>query len=413
MIPHSSPRPTAGRFQLATRMQRLVPSAVREILKVAERPDIISFAGGLPAPELFPVAEVARAFEDVLAREGAAALQYSTTEGFLPLREWIAERLRRSGTKTSPEQLLLTSGSQQGIDLVAKVLLDPGDRVVVENPTYLAAVQAFQGYQAELVPLPSDDDGADIGALEEIIRHSRPRLIYLVTDFHNPKGTSLSLPRRKLLVELAGRYGIPVLEDDPYGELRFSGTPLPALSALDTERVVIRLGTFSKTLAPGLRIGWIHGPTDLVRKFTIAKQASDLHSATINQRAAARLLETFDYDGNLAKLRTTYGARRTAMMRALESAMPGGSSWTRPDGGLFLWVRLPDGLTEMQLFEAGMARGVAVVPGSGFCVGAAEQRFVRLNYSNQTVEKIELGIARLGEAAHEALASSAKRAAVE
>ncbi len=387
--------PTAP-VQLARRMQGMNASAVREILKVAEKPEIISFAGGLPAPELFPVEPIAAAYEKVFAREGQGALQYGVTEGFLPLRQWIAARMQKRGIPSTPEQLLITSGSQQGIDLTARILLDPGDAVAVESPTYLAAIQVFTGYQAKLVPIESDDGGMRLDSLERALKSQRIKLLYLVTEFQNPKGTSLAADRRDALVKLAQAHGVVVLEDDPYGEIRFSGEPSAPLAARSEN--VIHLGTFSKTLAPGMRIGWMHGPKELLRAATIAKQAADLHTATLAQRAAAALLETFDYDANLAKLRAAYSVRHDAMQRALAKHMPEGTRWTKAQGGMFLWLQLPEGVTDEMLFKRAIAAGVAVVPGSPFFAGRPSHQFARLNYSNQTEARINEGIERLGAA---------------
>lgn len=306
--------PSATPIRLARRMSRMPPSAVREILKFAEQPDVLSFAGGLPAPELFPVEAIAEAHAEVLASQGPAALQYSTTEGFGPLREWVVDRLARRGIRTTSDRVLMTNGSQQGIDLVARVLLDPGDTVAVEDPSYLAALQVFAGCEVSFAPVGSDDEGMIVQELEAIIARRVPKLIYLVPEFHNPKGTTLSPARRRHLVRLAQIHRIPILEDNPYGELRFRGEAPQPLAALDDEGVVIHLGTFSKTLAPGLRLGWLTGPQELVRAATIAKQAADLHSSSLSQRAAAVLLSRFDYDGHLARLRSVYGQRCTAML---------------------------------------------------------------------------------------------------
>nr|WP_228531009.1 MULTISPECIES: PLP-dependent aminotransferase family protein [Myxococcaceae] len=382
---------------LASRMSRMTTSAVREILKVAERPDILSFAGGLPAPELFPVDAIARAHADVLATEGAQAMQYSITEGFLPLREHISALLAQRGISASPERILVTNGSQQGIDLVGKVLLNAGDRVAVENPSYLAALQSLGGYEVQFDPVPSDAEGMQVEALEAMLKGpTPPRLIYVVPDFHNPTGRQLSLARRKRLVQLAQTYRVPILEDDPYGELRFTGQALPKLAALDDQGVVIYLSTFSKTLAPGLRVGWMVAPPSLLKGFTIAKQASDLHTGTLSQRAIARLLQTFDYAGHIGMLRQVYGERCNTMLESLTEHMPAGSQWTAPAGGMFVWVEFPEGLSADKLFHAALAQKVAFVPGSPFFAGPSNGRFLRLNYSNRTPELIREGMARLG-----------------
>jgi 2-aminoadipate transaminase len=401
-----SPRPQAGGFELATRMAHLTPSAVREILKVADQPDVLSFAGGLPAPELFPVEAIARAYAETLAQEGRQALQYSVTEGHGPLREWIAGRLGARGLPTQTDQLLVTSGAQQGVDLAARLLLDRGDRVIVENPTYLAGLQAFQSYEVVPVPVPSDEQGLCIAGLDEVLYAQRPALIYLVADFQNPTGASLSAERRPRLLELARKHGVPVLEDDPYGEIRFSGQAAPLLAALDPDQV-IQLGTFSKTLAPGIRLGWIRASQEIIARLTILKQAADLHTSTLSQRAVARLLETFDYDGHLATVRDAYGSRCAAMDRALRRAMPPGAHWTLPEGGLFIWVRLPPGITDDAVFRAAIERRVAVVPGHPFFVGQDQHTHIRLSFSNRSETLIESGMATLGEAVSELAARPA------
>lgn len=398
--------PVPVTLPLAGRMSRMTTSAVREILKVADRPDVLSFAGGLPAPELFPVDAIARAHAEVFASEGRSALQYSVTEGYGPLREWVAQLLRGRGVDARASQVLITCGSQQGIDLVGKVLLSPGDRVVVEDPSYLAALQVLGGYEVELEPVPSDMEGMRMDALEEVLRTRAPKLVYLVPEFSNPKGTRLSLARRRRLVELAQRHGVAILEDDPYGELRFAGEPLPSLAALDDQGVVISLSTFSKTLAPGLRVGWVYSPPSLLKSLTIAKQASDLHTATVSQRAVAKLLETFDYAAHLATLRDVYGERCNTMLAALAEHLPEGTRWTRPEGGMFVWVELPEGLSADALFKPALEQKVAFVPGAPFFVRPPSQRFMRLNYSNRTPELIREGMARLGRVvrAHAAVA---------
>lgn len=406
---------TLAPVTLARRMSRMKASAVREILKVAERPDILSFAGGLPAPELFPVEAIAEAHARVFAEAGRSALQYAVTEGYVPLRAFIAERLGGRGVHVPVEQVLLTTGSQQGIDLVAKILLDPGDLVAVEDPSYLAALQVFSGYEVDFAVVPSDDDGMRVEELPEVVARAGrlPKLIYLVTDFHNPKGTSLSLARRRALLAFATAHRIPILEDDPYGELRFAGTRPPSLAALDSggeDGVVLQLGTFSKTLAPGLRIGWLVGPPSLIRAATTAKQAADLHSAPVAQRAAAALLERFDYDAHLGSIRAVYGERCRAMLGSLARHLPPGSRWTRPEGGLFLWVRLPDGLRADDLFDAAVAEKVAFVPGSPFFAGTPQHEYLRLNFSNRPPDLIEVGMERFGRVVAAALAGLQQQA---
>jgi 2-aminoadipate transaminase len=383
-------------LRLARRMARMPPSAVREILKVAEQPDVLSFAGGLPAPELFPVDAIAQAHAAVLARDGRAALQYSTTEGFGPLREWVAARLGKRGIRATADNVLITNGSQQGIDLVARVLLDQGDLVAVENPSYLAALQTFSGCEAGFLAVGSDDEGMDVAELEHAFATRRPKLVYVVSDFHNPKGTTLSRQRRERLVRLCQAHRVTVLEDNPYGELRFRGEAQPPLAALDDGNVVVHLGTFSKTLAPGMRLGWLVGPKEIVRAATIVKQATDLHTGSLSQRAAAELLSSFDYDAHLAKIRPVYGERCVAMLAALVRHMPPSARWTRPDGGLFIWAELPQGVSADAIFDEALREKVAFVPGSAFYADAPRHEMMRLNYSNRPPELIEEGIARLG-----------------
>jgi 2-aminoadipate transaminase len=383
-------------LRFAKRMSRIGVSAVREILKVTERPEIISFAGGLPAPELFPVEAIARAHTEVFAANGNAALQYSTTEGWMPLREWIADRMISQGIETGAGRILITNGSQQGIDLVAKAFLNQGDRVIVENPSYIAALQAFNAYEAEFVTLESDDDGMQVDQLERAIQESNPKLIYLVADFHNPKGTTLALERRKKLVELSARYRVPILEDNPYGELRYRGERLPSLASMDREGLVIHLSTFSKTLSPGLRIGWIVAASEIIRELNVVKQAADLHTSTIAQRATARALETFDYDSHIADLCRVYGERCETMISAIGEQFPAQTKWTRPQGGLFLWVELPEQVNGTTLLDAALQERVAFVPGAPFFAKEARENFIRLNFSNSKPEKIVEGIARLG-----------------
>jgi 2-aminoadipate transaminase len=390
-----SPERNMLTYRFARRMTRMVVSQIREILKVAEHPEIISFAGGLPAPELFPVAAIAEAHRQVFAEEGPQAMQYSTTEGVPALRQWIARRVGERGIDTSPDGVLVTTGSQQAIDLVAKVFIDPGDEVIVENPCYLAALQSFSGFEARFVAVESDDDGMRTDQVEAALQRSRAKLIYVVSEFSNPKGTSLSVERRAHLVDLARRYQVPILEDDPYSELRYMGArPLP-LAAVDKEGWVIRASTFSKTLSPGLRIGWVTAADEIIQEMVIAKQAADLHTSTIEQRAVACLLKTFDYDGHIARLRNVYGQRCMTMREAIEAHFPAETRWTRPEGGLFLWVELPEKIKAREIFEEALRQKVAFVTGDAFFANQPRQNFMRLNFSNQQPEMIEEGIRRI------------------
>jgi 2-aminoadipate transaminase len=389
------PESTRRAYRLARRMSRMPVSEVREILKVTERPEIISFAGGMPAPELFPVEAIAEAHRRVFAEEGPQAMQYSTTEGWRPLRQWIARRVAQRGIQVDADNVLITTGSQQAIDLVAKIFIDPGDEVIVENPCYLAALQSFSGFEARFVTIESDDDGMRTDQVEAALARSRPKLIYIVSEFSNPKGTSLSAERREHLIELAQRYEVPIFEDDPYSELRYMGTPPLPLAAYDRDGWVIRASTFSKTLSPGLRIGWVTAGEAIIQQLIIAKQAADLHTSTVEQRAVARLLESFDYDGHIARLRAAYGERCLRMRRAIEEYFPAGTKWTRPEGGLFLWVELPEQMRAHDVFEEALEEKVAFVSGDGFFANEPRHNFMRLNFSNQQPEMIEEGIRRI------------------
>lgn len=382
---------------LAKRMSRVQASIIREILKVTEQPDVLSFAGGLPAPEAFPAEALRRAHDEVLATEAASALQYGPTEGHLPLRVWIADRMTRRGLSARAEQVMVTTGSQQGIDLVGKTLIDPGDAVVVEAPSYLAALQSFSTYEARFAVVGSDEEGMRIDEVERALRQKeKPKLIYLVPNFQNPSGTTLSLERRVRLARLALEHQVTVLEDDPYGELRYRGVALPPIAGLEPRAPVIYLGTFSKTLAPGLRLGYAVADERMVRALTIAKQASDLHTGSLSQRAVARMLESFDYDGHLRGLHRLYGERLSAMLASIERSFPAGTTWTRPEGGLFLWMRLPRGLDAEELLADAMRERVAFVPGAPFFPAEPQRETLRLNFSNRPPELIAEGMARIG-----------------
>jgi len=389
----------------AQRMQRMRSSAIRELLKLTEQPEIISFAGGLPAPEVFPVAEFEAACRRVLADRGPQALQYSTTEGYRPLREMIARHTGRYGIVVEPENILITSGSQQALDLLGKVFLNPGDRILVEQPTYLGALQAWNAYQAEYVCVPMDDAGMRTDALEATLR-AGPKFIYALPNFQNPTGVTLARERRHRLVELAQRYGVPIVEDDPYGQLRYEGGHLPPLVALDGRLRsrngapysgnVIYLSTFSKTLAPGLRLGWVIAPQEVIQRLVQAKQGADLQTSTFTQMVAYEVARGGFVDRHVRLIRTVYRERRDVMLAAMHKHFPPGVHWTRPQGGLFLWATLPEPLDAAEVLQAAIAEHVAFVPGVGFFADASGRNTLRLNFSNAESEKIEEGIRRLG-----------------
>ena len=394
--------------RFARRMDGLRASEIRELLKVTERPEVISLAGGLPAAELFPVEELKAVALRVLEEHGWSAMQYSTTEGHLPLRAWIARRMtERLGATTNVDDVLITSGSQQAIDLTGKLFLDEGDVVLCESPTYLGALNAFRAYQPRFMEVPTDDEGMIVSELERRLADvRRVKLVYVVPDFQNPTGRTWSLERRRRFMEVVRRHGVTVVEDCPYGEVRFEGMPIPPLKSMDAAGQVVFLGTFSKIFCPGFRIGWAAASHPLVEKYVLAKQGSDLHTSTISQMEIATYLSMFDIDANLRRIREVYRARRDAMIRALEQELPASARFTRPQGGLFLWVELPPNVNARELLERCLERGVAFVPGGSFFPDGGHENTVRLNYSNMPEERIAEGMRRLGAAVREMLAQS-------
>jgi 2-aminoadipate transaminase len=400
---------TAWSDRYALRTRGMKSSAIRELLKITQRPEIISFAGGLPAPEVFPLERFRTACERVLGDNGPAALQYSATEGYMPLREMIAHNLRRYGILASVENVMLTSGSQQALDLIGKLLVNAGDRVLVEAPTYLGALQAFNVYQPDYVSVPIDDDGLRTDLLERALR-TGVKFMYILPNFQNPAGTTLSEGRRHELVLLADRYGVPIIEDDPYGQLRYEGEHLTPLVVLDRENLrrdngysignVIYLSTFSKTLAPGIRLGWIVAPPDVIAKLVLLKQGADLHTSTFNQMVAYEVAREGFLDEHVKHIRQVYRERRDVMLAALKEFFPQDCRWTHPHGGLFLWVTLPEGIDMQQLFQAALDQNVAFVPGDSFYAGNGREgcRHMRLNFSNAKPEMIREGIRRLSVA---------------
>jgi len=381
---------------LASRLRQVTSSPVREILALTARPGVLSFAGGLPAPELFDHVGLRAAFDRVLAREGARVLQYSITEGNPALREWIAARMTAKGLPSDADQVLITSGSQQALTLITAALLEPGDTVLVERPCYLAALQCFGMAGARVVGVPSDAGGLDPEALPALIRQHRPTLIYLVPTFSNPTGRTLSMARRQRIVEVAARYGVWIVEDDPYGELRYRGQPVPWLATLpDAAERVIVLSTFSKTMAPGLRLGWLRAPEVLRRALVVAKQAADLHTSTVDQAAAAEYLTTADLDAHIRRVRQVYAQRRDAMIAALPATVPDGAEWSDPDGGMFVWVRLPGEVDTAELLPRALAHDVAFVPGAPFYPERPDHATLRLSFITHSPEEIRRGMARL------------------
>jgi 2-aminoadipate transaminase len=384
----------------ASRMNILRASDIREILKVTQNPDMISFAGGLPAPELFPNVEIGRIADEILRTNGRIALQYSPTEGHHRLREQIALRMNALwSTRLSADEILVTTGSQQGLDLVAKLYLDEGDAVICESPTYLGAVMAFNVCKPRWVEVATDDEGMDIRALEHALKNEdRIKMIYVVPNYQNPTGRTWSPARRRALLALARQYGVPVIEDNPYGELTFEGEKPLAIQAMDKDGLVISLGTFSKIFCPGLRVGWVAAEKPLIEKLVIIKQAADLHSSTLDQMITSSYLDLHDIEADLAEKRRVYHDRRDAMLRALECDMPPGVAWSHPQGGLFLWLELPAEVDSRSLLRVSLDRGVAFVPGDSFFPTTQRTNTMRLNFSCMTEERIAEGIRRLADA---------------
>jgi 2-aminoadipate transaminase len=376
-------------------MTVMKPSSIREILKTTERPDIISFAGGLPAPELFPVEDIRIAAERVLRDCGPQAFQYGVTDGIPALRERIAIDMKSRGIECTANDILVTTGSQQALDLVGKIFLDPGNVILTENPTYLAAIQAFQCFQATFHPVPTDDAGIIPEAVDELASAENIRFLYVIPNFQNPTGRTLSLERRKELARIAARRNLVIVEDDPYGRIRYRGADIPPIKAFDESGNVVYISTFSKTVAPGFRTGWIVAPKAIRDKLVVAKQASDLHTSSFDQLVLERYLRDFDTEGHVGKVRAAYGERYTVMDDCLKAHMGKGFSWTHPEGGLFLWIEGPEGLDTNRLLPIAIERKVAFVPGADFFPGGGGRNNMRLNFSNAAPDKIREGIARL------------------
>jgi 2-aminoadipate transaminase len=383
-------------WTLAQRADKMNPSVIREILKVTERPGIISFAGGLPSPKTFPVEEFRAACDKVLSQDGQAALQYAASEGFAPLREMVADGLP---WKVDPNQVLITTGSQQGLDLVAKILIDAGSRILVETPTYLGAIQAFMPMEPEVVAVASDDEGVQVDDLAT--KAAGARFLYLLPNFQNPTGRTMTEARRAAVSELAAQAGLPLIEDNPYGDLWFDQAPPLPLTARNPEGSIY-LGSFSKVLAPGLRLGFLVAPKAIYPKLLQAKQAADLHSPSFNQRMVAEVMKDGFLSRHVPTIRALYKSQRDAMLVALEREMAGlDVLWNSPAGGMFLWARLPQGVSAIDLLPKAVDRGVAFVPGAAFYASDADPRTLRLSFVTASVEQINIGVAALAAAIRE------------
>ena len=403
---------TPWEYRYAHRIRSMGSSVIRELLKYAEKPDIISFAGGMPAPEVFPQEQLQVACNTVLAKHGEMALQYSPTEGYLPLREMITQRTARYMVEVTPKNILITSGSQQALDFIGRLFVNRGDYIVVESPSYLGALQAWNAYGAQYIPVPMDEDGMLVDQLEEALRKG-PKFIYVLPNFQNPSGATLSLERRKKVIELADKYGVPIVEDDPYGQLRYEGEHIPSLVHLDSEfrgydgdcysGNVIYLSTFSKLLAPGLRLAWVIAPEQVIRKLVIAKQAADLHTATFNQYVAYEVGKDGFIDKHVNYIRSVYRERRDVMLEMMDEMFPSEARWTKPHGGMFLWGILPERIDAADVLKVALERKVAFVPGAAFHTTHTGANTMRINFSYSNPETIREGITRLGTTLKELL----------
>ena len=385
-------------LKFADRMDNMKGSAIRELLKLTEQPDIISFAGGLPAPELFPIEEMEQVCSRVLKEEGRASLQYSATDGYLPLREKIAKRSEKLGFKTDAKNILITAGSQQGLDFSAKIFINKGDVIICESPSYLGALSAFRAYMPKFVEIPMDEDGMIMEELEKALaKYPNTKFIYTIPDFQNPTGRTMSIERRKRLMELASEYNMPVVEDNPYGELRYKGEIMPSLKKFDPNNLVILLGTFSKILAPGMRIGWVNAAPEILQKYNVVKQGADLQCSTMAQREINMFMEMFDIEEHIEKIKKVYGSRKNLMIDTMKKEFPQNTAFTNPDGGLFAWATFPEGIDAAELLKKTLEEKVAFVPGEPFYPNGGNANHCRLNYSCMNEDKIVEGITRLGK----------------
>lgn len=389
-------------IRFAKRMENIKGSAIRELLKLTEQPEIISFAGGLPAPELFPIEELKQVCLKVLDTDGKAALQYSPTEGYIPLRKIVAERMQKAGISVDYDDIIMTSGSQQGLEFSAKIFVNEGDTIICESPSYLGALNAFKAYLPNFVEIEMDDDGMKMDELEKALKENpNAKFIYTIPDFQNPTGITMSLDRRKRLIELAQEYNVPIVEDNPYGELRFEGEKLPPIMHFDKTGIVIYLGTFSKTFAPGLRLGWVAASPEILQKFVTVKQGADLQCNSMSQREIAYFVQMYDLNAHIKKIIEIYKKRRDLMISTMDKEFPENVKYTYPNGGLFTWVTLPKGLDAAEVLKEALNEKVAFVPGGSFYPNPGNENHFRLNYSNMPEERIVEGITRLGKVLRE------------
>ncbi len=386
-------------IQFSSRMNLLKGSAIRELLALANKPEVLSFAGGMPAPELFPVEKVKAATDAVMDEMGQVALQYSSTDGFLHFREQIAARMgAKNNIKTDASHILVTSGSQQGLDYSARVFVNPGDVIILESPSYLGALNAFKACEPTFVTIPTDENGMIMEELEKVLATTENvKMIYVIPDFQNPSGRTWPLDRRQKFMEIVNKYEIPVVEDNPYGELRYEGDDMPALKSMDTKGLVVFLGTFSKILAPGYRLGWVCADGEILQKYNFMAQAAALQASTEAQLVVSKFIDMYDLDEHVAAIKDCYRKRRDVMVQTMEKEFPPEAKFTHPNGGLFTWVELPDYIDTKVMAQECLKRNVAYVPGDGFFPDEGHNNCIRLNYSCMSEEKIIKGMTILGE----------------
>ena len=386
--------PNPLQWHFSERAMQMQSSFIREILKVTQQPEIISFAGGLPSPATFPVEIMQAAFDKVLSTNGKVALQYGPTDGYMPLRQWIADSISQNGARIAPEQVLMVSGSQQALDLIGKVLIDEGSKVLVETPSYLGALQAFSVYRPEFVSVDTDEHGLVPSSLDRIAAGAR--LLYALPNFQNPTGRSLSVERRQELVETCARLNLPLIEDDPYGALSYKGQPSPKMIAMNPDGVIY-MGSFSKVLTPGIRLGYVVAPLPMVRRLELAKQAADLHTAQLTQMVVHEVVKDGFLDQHIPTIRELYGNQCQVMLDAMAEHFPASASWTKPEGGMFIWVNLPKQISAMELLDEAIKNKVAFVPGSPFYANEPETNTLRLSFVTVPPERIRQGIEILGK----------------
>ncbi len=385
--------PNPIQWQFAQRVEQLQSSFIREILKITQRPEITSFAGGLPSPATFPIEEMRAAYDKVLSLQGKIALQYGPTDGYGPLREWVADQLSTNGAKILPQQVLMVSGSQQALDLLGKVLIDEGSKVLVETPSYLGALQAFSVYRPEFASVATDEAGLVPQSVAAVAEGAR--LLYALPNFQNPTGRSLSLARRVELVETCARLGLPLIEDDPYGALSYRSEPAPKMLTMNPNGVIY-MGSFSKVLTPGIRLGYVVAPLPLLRRLELAKQAADLHTSQLTQMVVYEVVKDGFLDRHIPTIRTLYANQCQVMLDAMTEHFPSSVSWTKPEGGMFIWVTLPQHIDSMKLLEEALEQHVAFVPGTPFYANTPETNTFRLSFVTVSPARIREGIAKLG-----------------